>query len=247
MNSGQIDAEIGRLLNDPNNTRWTAAVLLVRKNEAQGIVQGYTQAVKTKETLTPTASTQEVTLDADTMDITRVAITLPNGDIFPLEGTTRKELDYLYPNWQNLDAGRPGKWFYDATNQQLNLVRKPDSDHAITNGLFVWEVRKPADLSSDSDVPFDSNNQMIPYHLSIVHWVVAQCWLDDGTPEALAKSQYHRSGMLSRPGEFEKQILRIREDFDDPVDVMMKVKWRPQGGRVGRWGYATKSDPLGWS
>lgn len=243
MDLSDLQAEIGRLLNDPNNSRWIPDVLTSRINEAQAIIQGYTNAVKTKETLTPVASTATVSLDSDTMDIVRVVITRSNGDKFPLEGKTREDLDFDYPNWQQWTDGEPQTYFYDATNNQINLVPAPDAANAITNGLEVWEVRKPTDLSASVDVPFDSTNTMIPYHMAIVHWVVAQCWLDDGTPEAIAKSRAHRSNSLNSPGDFETQIKRILEKFDTPEDIPTGIKYQLQGGRVGSFG-PSKSYPL---
>lgn len=246
MTLEEIWAECGRLLNDPNNQRWSQSVLTTRANEATTIIQGYTNAIKTKETLTPTADDPEVSVDSNTIDIVRVRLTLPNGNKKKIEGITREELDYRYANWENFEAGEPDLWWFDATNGKINLVRKPDSAHAITNALNVWEVRKPTDLSSSSDIPFDSNTPMVPYHMAIVHWVVAQCWMDDGTQEGLSKARFHRSGILDKPGEFEIQIMRIREDFDSPEDVPSRILWKPEGGRVNSWSQRSKSAPLGW-
>ncbi len=244
MNLSQLFAEIGRLLNDPSNDRWSQSVLTTRINEAQTIVQGYTSAVKTKELLTPTADVAAISVSALTLDILRVTLTLPSGRVKPIEGISREELDYRFPDWMNLGSGEPDLYWFDGTNAQVNLVGPPGSSYATSNALSVWEVRKPADLAAASDIPFDSNTPMVPYHLSIVHWVVAQCWMDDATPESLAKSKFHKSGMLERPGEFEKQIMRIREDFDAPVDIPERILWRPQGGRLARRGFASKSYPF---
>lgn len=246
MNLEGIWAECGRLLNDPNNDRWSQSVLTTRANEAQTIVQALTKAVKVKETLTPTADTQEVTVDTATIDILRVVLTLPDGNKKPIEGISREELDYRYPNWENMDPAEPSVYFFDASNAQLNLVPKPSSTYALASSLAVWEVRKPADLSASTDIPFDSNVPMTPYHLSICHWVVAQCWMDDATPEALQKSKFHKSGMLERPGEFEKQIILIRSDFDNPTDIPARILWKPQGGRLGRTNRLSKSNPMGF-
>lgn len=245
MNLAEILAEEGRLLGDPSHDRWSDSVLTTRTNEAQAIVQGYTNAVKTKETLTLVVDVPAISVDSDTMDITMVRILRSNGDKEKLEGITREELDYRYPNWENLGSGKPECYWFDATNGQLNVVPAADAANAITNGLEVWEVRNPAPMSGSTDVPFDSSTPMIPYGMSLVHWTVAVCFMDDGTPEALAKSRFHKSGMLEKPGEFEKHILRIREDFDAPLDTQTRILWRPQGGRVGRFSRLTKSNPLG--
>jgi hypothetical protein len=247
MDLSGIWVEAGRLLNDPNNDRWTQAVLTTRANEAQTIVQALTKAVKIKESLTPTADTQEVTINTSTIDILRVVLTLPNGDKKIIEGIPREELDYRMPGWENLDSGEPDMYFFDASNAQINLVRKPSSTYAIASSLEVWEARKPADMDDSADIPFDSNVPMTPYHLSVVHWVVAQCWMDDGTPESLAKAKFHKSGILERPGEFEKQIILIRADFDNPTDIPANILWRPQGGRLGRTNRLSKTNPLGFN
>lgn len=246
MDLAAIEAECGRLLNDPNNQRWSPAVITTRANEAQTIINGYSNAVKTKETLTPVAGTATVSLNSNTMDITRVVVTKQNGDKWPLDGMTRIDLDFSYPNWQQWMNGEPKVFWYDATNNQINLVPAPDATNAITNGLEVWEVRKPTNLAASTDIPFDSTTTMIPYHLAIVHWVVAQCWMDDGTPEALAKSRFHKSGVLSAngAGEFEKHLMRLIARFDTPEIIPTSIKYRPQGGRVGS-DNPTKEFPLG--
>ncbi len=246
MNLSELEAEESRLLGDVNNDRWSTSVLTIRNNEAATIVQGYTNAVKTKETLTPSANTEAVTLDADTMDIVKATITRTDGSIYELDGITEENLDFDYPNWRNYSAGAPLRYFYDASGQQLHLVPKPDSANAIASGLIVYEVRKPADLVNASDIPFDSNNQMVPYHMAIVYWVVAQCWMDDGTPEALAKSRFYKSGVLEQKGagQFEFQIMRILSKFDNPEDVPDHIKYRPTGGRAGAYNYPTHDNPF---
>jgi len=244
MNLSELHAEIGRLLNDPNNQRWSTDVLTTRINYAQTEVQGYTSAVKVTESLTPTSGSAPVTVDPTVMNIIRASIALPDGTGKPLEGITREELDYLYPNWRQIPSGEPFWFWYNPTNQTINLVPPCDDAHAISGAITLYESRVPADLVNSTDIPFDSNNQMIPYHMSIVHWVVAQCWMDDGTPEALAKAKFHKSGSMLHPGEYEKQLGRIMAEFDAPEAVPSHVMWKPQGARLGNLLVPTKSNPL---
>lgn len=244
MDVSAIYQECGRLLADPSNDRWSQSTLLTRINMAQTKVLAYTNAVKTKETLTPTATNPEVQLDTDVIDIIRVDIVRSDGDVFKLRGYLREQLDFDFPNWQQLDDGEPLAYWWDGTNQKINLVPAPDSANAITNGLRVWEVQNPTALTSSSDVPFGSNAAMIPYHMAIVHWVVAQCWMDDATPESLAKSKFHRSGLMDRPGQFELEIMRINAKFDTPEDIPARILWRPTGGRLSMgWG-DRKANPI---
>lgn len=245
MQLSQIYSEIGLSLNDPNNDRWSQSVLLPRINEAMTDILVQTNAVKTREDLTPVVSTREVQVDTDTIDIIRVHIMNSAGKWKKLDGILPEQLDFEYPNWQQKDDGEPVLYWWDGTNQKLNLVPKPSSEWAQTNGLRVWEVQKPTDLSSTTDVPYSSNAAMIPYHRAIVHYVSGVCWMDDGTPEALAKSRFHKSNDFQRPGEYEREIKKIWKKFDAPEDVPARILWAPEGGRASRYGVRTKDNPLG--
>lgn len=244
MQVSDLYSEIGRLLNDPNNDRWSQAILLTRINLAQTAVLAYSNAVKTKETLTPVAGTAEVSVDTDTMDIIRVHIKNSDGEWKKLNGILRDQLDFEDPNWRNRDNDEPFAYTWDGTTQQIVLVPAPSSDWAQTDGLQVWEVQKPADLTGSTDVPFSSNNAMIPYHMAIAYWVVAQCWMDDGTPEALTKSKFFRTDDFSRPGKFENEIQKIWKKFDSPKDIPARILWKPEGGRAGS-NVDRKANPLG--
>jgi len=242
----ELQAEIGRLLNDPFNDKWSPAVLLSRINKAQTEIQGYTNAVKTQESLTPVAGQSFLTINANAMNVVRASKTLWDGSVRPFNGITREELDFRYPDWQQWQSGEPLFWWFDSTTQTINFAPIPDATNAITNGITLWESRKPADLVNPTDIPFDSNTSMIPYHMSIVHWVVSYCWMDDGTPEALAKSKFHRSGNMLRPGEYENQLGRIMAEFDNEEIIPEQILWQAEGGRTGSWGFPSKSNPLPW-
>lgn len=242
MNLSQLQSEIGRLLNDPSNQRWTSDVLTTRINLAMTEIQGFSNAVRTSENLIPSSN---VDLDADTMNVVRVKKRMVNGDTFPLLGITSDELDFRYPGWAQWSAGDPLFWYYEASRQLLFLVPTPDA--SVISQITVYESRKPADLVNSTDIPFDSNNQMIPYHTSIVHWVVAQCWMDDGTPESLAKAKFHKSGDMNRPGQYELQLARIIAEFDVEEAVPSHIMFQPQGGRLGGvFNIPSKSFPLGF-
>jgi hypothetical protein len=192
-----------------------------------------TGAAKTVETLTPMAETSEVDIDDNVMDITRATLTDADGDVHVLESKSRSDLDFYYPNWENQESGLPTHIFYDPTNNQVILFPKPSAAYALTDSLKLWEVQMPDALTSDSSEPFDANKAMQAYAYSLVHWIVAQCFMDDGTQEALMKSKFHKSGSLESPGEFEKYIRMINAKVNAPSITPARIKWYPSGGRVG--------------
>ncbi len=245
MQVSEFYSVIGGKLGDPNNDRFSQAKILAALNRSQTKILVLTNSVKTKETLTATAAQATVQLDTDVIDILRIDIQRTNGEWVKLRGFHRDQLDFEDPNWQQRDDGEPVCYWWDGTNQQLNLVPAPDANNAIASGLRVWEIQKPADMSVVSDQPFGSNAAMIPYHDALVHDVTADLIQDDKTPEAFATSRFHRSNDWQRPGEFEAAIKRINSKFDTPEDIPVRILWRPEGGRASKAGVITKSNPLG--
>jgi hypothetical protein len=234
------------LLGDKDHIRWPTDVIDDRLELAQTEVQALTNAVKTVETLTPTANTAEVTVDDDTLDILRVTLTQSDGTITTIAGRTREDLDFYVPTWPNMNPDLPKNYYFDASNAQLVLVPAPSSAYALSNSLKVWEVRIPAAMTSDTSVPFDASALMRAYQMSLVHWVVAVCFMDNGDPESLAKSKFHKTNDMNRPGEYEKVIKLINAKFDSPVDVPARILGPyPQGGRLGGVSRPNKANPIG--
>lgn len=245
MNLTELQDESSRLLGDPNHDRWSTTTLTTRINLAQIEIQGYTNAVVAGQNPTVTEDDSTLALNANTMNILRVYKTLTDNIRRPLNLVSLIQLDFYYPDWRTWDNGEPIFCYYDATNQNLVVAPAPDATFAgISNPITVFYSAKPADLAASTDVPFDSNNQMIPYHMAIVHWVVAHCFMDDGTPEALAKAKFHRSGNMQNPGEYEKELGRIMAEFDVPDSVPNRILWKPQGGRLGYVYFPQKSNPF---
>jgi len=245
MDRQSLETEIGYLLGDPRHTRWSVTKLRERIEFAQQQVQALTGAIRQTNTYTPVADTKEVTLGTDIIDIIRATLTDSDGEILPLEGKARQDWDFYYPDWENEDAGQPREFSFDPSNYQIILRPKPSSDYAVASGLKVWEVNIPTALTGSTSTPFEGNTAMQVYTMSVVHWVVAQCFQDDGTPKALTKARFHRSNDIDRPGEFEKWIKMINSKFNAPSIIPSRVKWNPQGGRRGGSRYPNKSYPLG--
>lgn len=247
MNLLEIEDECGRLLSDPNHDRWPLSTLLIRINQAQTEIQSYTNAIKQSVSYNPTASVNYITLSSDLLTVLSATKTLTNGNVLPLPLITIQELNYLYPDFRQWTTGEPLYCYLDGTYQKLYLVPAPDAIFASTVGAIgTYESQVPTALVNSTDIPFDSFVPMVPFHYSIIHWVVAVCWEDDATPEALGKSRFHKSGNLLNPGEYEKELGRILAEFDIAEQASSRILFRPQGGRIGTWAFPSKSSPLNW-
>jgi hypothetical protein len=245
MLRSEIEAEVGRLLGDPNHDRWSVDILRERAELAQQEVQALTGAVKTTESLTPTAETNEVQVSEEVLDITFATYTGADGTTFPLDGKSRESLDFYYPNWRNIGSGHPRLFAYDASNRNVILVPKPSASEITADCLKVWEVQIPDEMTADNSSPFDGNVLMRAYSMSVAYWMVAQCLMDNGNPESLTKSKFYRSGSIESPGQYELELRKINSKFNNPSAIPETIKWKPQGGLTGwRYKWPTKSDPL---
>jgi len=244
MNLSDLQSECSRLLSDTGNGRWPLTTLTTRINLAQEIIQGQTNAIKTVGTFSLVANTATIVITTAATDLLEVNIQNSGGEILPLKGKTLTELDFSTPSWRQFNPSTPVWFMWDGTTSTITLV--PTPDYSLVGGLITLLSVRPDDLVNPTDVPFNANPSFLSFHLSIVHWVVAQCFMDDGTPEALAKAKFHKSGNMLNPGEYEKQIGRIMAEFDVPEAVPNRVLWRPQGGRLGYAYWPAKSNPFIW-
>lgn len=250
MQRSDLEAECGRLLGDPNFSRWSTTVIDTRLVSAEIDVLKWTNAVKKTATYTPVAESSYVIVSSNLLDILAANYVLPDGTIKGpkrrFDPISRWDLDFNRPNWQNEESGEPVLWTFDASNARVILVPKPSS--ADVGTLQLLEVETPTTpINTDSTtVPFDNNALMVPYHRALVYWVVSECLKDNNDSESLQKARYFRSNDITAPGEYEKEIKQILMKFDVPEAIPAGVKFQPQGGRVSGYGLNQKSNPLGW-
>lgn len=243
MNLSQIQSECGRLLNDPSNTRWTPDVLTTRINFAQTQIVGFTQALKTTVAYTPTANVSDVLIGA-VLSVYKAYKTKSDGSVVALQSIAVEQLDFMYPQWRQWNPGEPQYWIWNAGSLTVTLAPAPDINNVATGGLRLAEIVIPPDLVNPTDIPFGAEPSLIPYHMTIVHWVVAQCWMDDGIPEALAKAKFHKSGDMTHPGQYELQLARMISEFEVVDAQQNRILFQPQGGRIGQWFIPNKTNPF---
>ena len=95
-----------------------------------------------------------------------------------LDFTNVKKLDEDYANWENTKGGTPLEWYqlflstWNKNEIQIGLYPPPSGTEAGNNKLRVDFSEQPQDLASDTDVPFNDNQRLYPYHSAII-WGVA--------------------------------------------------------------------------
>lgn len=253
MQRSDLEAEIGRLLGDPNNTRWSTAIIDTRLDAAEVDVLVYTNSVKQSNSYTPVASSSYVTVNTKLIDVLRATYTLPDGTVKSqnrgFDPISTWDLDFNRPNWRNESPGEPILWSFDASNNRVILVPPPDSAHLLASGLTLLEVASPTtplSQGTSTSVPWDSNSLMVPYNRALVYWVVSECLKDNNDTDSLNKAKYFRSNDLQQPGEYEREVKKILMKFDVPEAIPASVKYQPTGGRISGSGMNQKSNPLGW-
>lgn len=255
MLRSDLEAEVARQLGDPNNTRWTTAIIDLRLDAAELDIQKQTNAVKTSSTYTPVAEVKEVVVSANIIDILRATYTLADGTVKTdkrgFQPISRWDLDFQRPNWQNESSGEPMLWSFDASTKSIILTPKPSAANVNTNCLTLLEVRQvttPLSQGTASSSPFDGNSLMVPYHRALVYYAVAECLKDNDDQISLQKSKYFKSNSLTEPGEYEAQIKMILMKFDVPEAIPAKVQFQPTGGRMsGNAVWPGKANPLFWT
>lgn len=254
MQRSDLESEVSRFLGDPSQTRWSTTIIDSRLDAASIDVQKYAKAVKTTATYTPTANQSTVTVSTAIIDILNGTYTLPNGTIKSanrgFNPINRYQLDMDRPNWRNESAGEPVLWTFDASNDQVILIPKPDAANVSSNALTLTEVRQPANTLSAgtaSTVPFDANSLMVPFHRAIIYWAVAECLRDNQDTDSLSKAKNFRSDNRQAPGLYESELKQIMALYDVPEVQPANVRFQPTGGRLGSPGQLTKSNPLGFS
>lgn len=111
---------------------------------------------------------------AETISANTTYYTMPDNTFAPyrvLFGTTTlevahiNELDRQYPAWQNDSASWPEKYSiktatYSAASPAIMLYPVPNTSGTLT----INSVLIPTELSAGTDVPFNGDKRLIPYH-----------------------------------------------------------------------------------
>lgn len=174
------------MINDPNDSQWSATQKQDRIQEAQEQFVEDTRALTDLQNFSIVAGTNTYALATDTLDIIRVS---HNGIMLRRYG--KFDLDLLtHGNWAII-TGTPTRYFVDYTSTTKNLVVTPipQAGDAGTNNLVVEYVKVPPVLSSDSSQPLNAQVLLQPYLMALAYHGAAQLLVASTNPQDWEKGK----------------------------------------------------------
>lgn len=209
---------VGQKVFDPQNERWSSAVVQARLEEAQKRFVSDTRCLIDVATPTTLVVNQaEYDLPSDVLDVLRVA---HNGKA--LSRTSKFDLYFYTPDKWTDDKGSPAKYYVDTdpNNKKIGVYPLPQSaDTAYTMDIEYLKI--PPALSSDSSVPLDSHTLLTPYHYALVYWTARDLLGEDVTPENEIRRKNYKAEYDALVEDCINMFRRLGET----------TPWRMRGGR----------------
>jgi hypothetical protein len=159
--------------------RYSDAVLLAYVNEAQRVIINATWASSDSSTQAAVSGTGTYAYPSEAIHVWRVTYA----------GANLPELDF---RWKDVDTqnnawetttGTPEAFVRDRS--EPGTIRLSPVPSASGSEVKLFYFQRVPDLASDTDVPFDSDDRLYPYHDLIVYHVSARIFMSENrTAEA---------------------------------------------------------------
>lgn len=145
-------------------------------NEAQRDVVNATWAIQKSVAITLVSGTTYYSLPTDLMEVTRVTFNDKN-----LKETTFEQEDAANSNsaWERT-GGMPNAYFQDSTQPDKIGMRPFPNSASSTGTLKINYIAFASDLSSDSDVPFNSIARLKPFNDLLILYPCYKVFLIQG-------------------------------------------------------------------
>lgn len=206
MNFAELKNEVASRLEDTNFDNFTEAEIKRWLNLGQMDIVTKTDCLKSSATTDVTEDQREYTLSDDCIKILRITY---NDD--RLGCTSFEELDLNDKDWMD-DTGTPTN--YLKYKNEIWLYPLPDASK--TDGLKIFYVEMPDDMSADADIPFNGRKSLYPYHELIVLYALMRAYQKDEKP-----AEARDAG-----GEYMLRLRLLRGELTNPDE---QIRFR--GGR----------------
>lgn len=186
-NLGELIDEIRVAVKDASSTssnrRYSDAFLTTRINAIQEDICKETRCIQKRISTHTVAGQQEYNYPSDMIAPERVAYYIA-GSTPPaykkLEAVSIGGLDFEIPNWENVSAGLPTKYY--ERGQIYGLYPKPSSVYTSTYSVQIDYYANASSMSATTDIPFNGDVTLRAYHKLLIIGVVNLCRKDMGLP-----------------------------------------------------------------
>lgn len=186
-----IENQIRRNVRDVSSVsqRYSDTIIDAIINEAQRAVINETWAENSFSTTTLVSGSTYYTLPSTCIKVWRVTV---DGASLPELDLKQLDADNGNTNWSS--TGTATSYFYDpSSNTVIGLQPFPNSSGSLLN-IFCYKL--PTDLSSDSDIPFDSDPRLYVYHDLLVYYASFRLLIiEDKVQEAQAYGALYTAGI----------------------------------------------------
>lgn len=179
----EIETQIRRATHDTSSDStlqtYTDTVLDAYINDAQREIVNLTWCVQKSTSYALTALTTYYALPSDFIAFVpgKVLFEDNGGQQYQLQEYSEAKIYQTEPDFENTSSGPPSHYFLrypGDTSDDLEIAYLPVPTATSTGTVTAWYYYQPADLSSDSDVPFEGVSTLVPYHWGIVAHVIAR-------------------------------------------------------------------------
>jgi len=192
----QLRDDIRSQLKDNNptetNRRWSDTLLNFRINQIQTNISEETRCLIARISTHTIANQREYAFPSDMIAPIRLAYHI-HGSTPPaykkLEFYIIGGLDNENANWENLSAGLPTKYY--EFGDKYGLHPKPSAVYTSTYAVQIDYYQRAADMTADSDIPFNGYVLLYPFHKILILGTVIWCRGDQGLEMPNAKTEYY--------------------------------------------------------
>jgi len=192
----QLRDDIRSQLKDNNptetNRRWSDTLLNFRINQIQTNISEETRCLIARISTHTIANQREYNFPSDMIAPIRLAYHI-HGSTPPaykkLEFYIIGGLDNENANWENLSAGLPTKYY--EFGDKYGLHPKPSAVYTSTYAVQIDYYQRAADMIADSDIPFNGDVLLYPFHKLLILGVVIWCRGDQGMPSPDLETKYY--------------------------------------------------------
>lgn len=171
---------------DTARRRNSDTTILQFVNEGQKEINNLTWACDTSLSYVLSPLTTYYNLPENFIAVHQAYFKDKSGNLIELEEKLQRSLYDTFPGWDRSNGSPIYYWVSSSSGTSTTASNPPQISYIpiptrqSTGTVTIWYYNQPADLSSDSDIPFDAKSQFLPYNMSIVYYVTARIKFIEG-------------------------------------------------------------------